>query len=87
MGCYILPTYFVQFEYYDKNNFQGITYSVLSASWDDDREGSTFGADEFSKNVESLREGLSRTKENVLLRERMAGMSDDEIKRIVESEK
>jgi len=65
----------------------GITYSVLSASWDDDREGSTFGADEFSKNMESLREGLSRTKENALLRERMAGMSDEEIKRIVDSDK
>ena len=66
---------------------QGITYSVLSASWDDDREGSTFGADEFSKNVESLREGLSRTKENALLRERMAGMSEDEIRRVMDSEK
>jgi hypothetical protein len=66
---------------------KGITYSVLSASWDDDREGSTFGADEFSKNVESLREGLSRTKENALLRERMAGMSEEEIRRAMENDK
>ena len=72
---------------YTNQQKKGITYSVLSASWDDDREGSTFGADEFSKNMESLREGLSRTKENALLRERMAGMSDEEIKRIVDSDK
>lgn len=41
---------------------QGITYSVMSASWDDDREGSGLGVDEFQKNVESLKDGLSRTK-------------------------
>lgn len=34
----------------------------MSASWDDDREGSGFGADEFQKNIGSIREGLSRTK-------------------------
>jgi hypothetical protein len=68
-------------------NIKCITYSVLSASWDDDREGSTMGLDEFSKNVDSLREGLSRTKENALLRERMAGMSDAEIRKMMENEK
>ncbi|KAL3784106.1 hypothetical protein HJC23_012738 [Cyclotella cryptica] len=62
----------------------GITYSVLSASWDDDREGSTLGFEEFSKNIESLKEGLSRTKENALLRERMAGMSEEEIRKVME---
>jgi hypothetical protein len=66
---------------------KGITYSVLSASWDDDREGSTFGAEEFSKNVESLREGLARSKQNALLRDRMAGMTDDEIRRAMDSDK
>ena len=45
------------------------------------------GFDEFSKNVDSLREGLSRTKENALLRERMAGMSDAEIRKMMENEK
>ena len=40
----------------------GITYSVLSSSWDDDREGSALGIEEFGKNVNSLKDGLSRTK-------------------------
>ena len=41
---------------------KGITYSVLSSSWDEDREGSGFGADEFQKNIGNIKEGLSRTK-------------------------
>ena len=40
----------------------GITYSVLSSSWDDDREGSALGIEEFGKNIDSLKDGLSRTK-------------------------
>ncbi|KAL7473979.1 hypothetical protein ACHAXS_014249 [Conticribra weissflogii] len=63
----------------------GITYSVMSASWDDDREGSGLGIDEFQKNVASLKDGLSRTKENALLRERMAGLSEEEIQRAIET--
>mmetsp|Transcript_18900 Transcript_18900/g.54748 ORF Transcript_18900/g.54748 Transcript_18900/m.54748 type:complete len:83 (-) Transcript_18900:646-894(-) len=54
---------------------------MLSASWDPDREGSTFGADEFNRNVGNLKEGLSRSRENALLRERMAGMPEEEIRR------
>jgi len=57
----------------------------MSASWDDDREGSGLGIDEFQKNVASLKEGLSRTKENALLRERMAGLSEEEIQRAIEA--
>lgn len=57
----------------------GITYSVMSASWDPDREGSGLGADEFSTNVNNLREGLARSRENNLLRERMAGLPEEEI--------
>lgn len=65
----------------------GITYSVLSASWDDDREGSGgFGLDEFNKNVGSLKGGLSRAKENALLREKMAGLSEDEIQRALDDQ-
>jgi len=64
----------------------GITYSVLSASWDDDREGSGLGVDEFQKNIGSLKEGLSRTKENALLREKMAGLSEDEIQRAIDAQ-
>ena len=40
----------------------GITYSVLSSSWDDDREGSVLGIEEFGRNVDNLKDGLSRTK-------------------------
>lgn len=39
------------------------------------------GVDEFSKNVDEMRGGLSRSRENVLTRERMAAMSEAEIQR------
>ena len=64
----------------------GITYSMLSASWDDDREGSGLGLDEFQTNVGNLKEGLARTKENALLREKMAGLSEDEIQRAIDDQ-
>lgn len=35
---------------------------MLSSSWDEDREGSGFGADEFQKNIDNIKSGLSRTK-------------------------
>lgn len=35
---------------------------MLSSSWDEDREGSSFGAEEFQKNIGNIKEGLSRTK-------------------------
>lgn len=57
----------------------GITYSVMSASWDPDREGSFLGTEEFSKNLDSLRGGLKRSRENTVIREKMAGMSEAEI--------
>lgn len=64
---------------------QGITYSVMSASWDDEREGEGgLGVEEFKKNVGSLKEGLSRTKENAILREKMAGLSEKEIQRAID---
>lgn len=59
----------------------------MSASWDDDREGEGgLGIDEFNKNVGNLREGLSRTKENALLREKMAGLSETEIQRAIDDQ-
>ncbi|EJK62573.1 hypothetical protein THAOC_16807 [Thalassiosira oceanica] len=64
----------------------GITYSVLSSSWDDDREGSALGIEEFGKNVNSLKDGLSRTKENALLREKMAGLSEEEIQSAIDGQ-
>ena len=57
----------------------------MSASWDDEREGEGgLGVEEFKKNVGSLREGLSRTKENAILREKMAGLSEKEIQRAID---
>ncbi|CAB9514836.1 Protein of unknown function (DUF3464) [Seminavis robusta] len=57
----------------------GITYSIVSASWDEEREGSLLGIDEFQKNVGNIKEGLDRSKENLLLREKMAGLPEAEI--------
>ncbi|KAL3924986.1 MAG: hypothetical protein SGILL_000699 [Bacillariaceae sp.] len=49
----------------------GITYSIMSASWDDDREGSLLGTEEFSQNLGNIKSGLSRSKENAILRDKM----------------
>eukprot|EP00558_Chaetoceros_sp_UNC1202_P006446 CAMPEP_0197245588 /NCGR_PEP_ID=MMETSP1429-20130617/10331_1 /TAXON_ID=49237 /ORGANISM="Chaetoceros sp., Strain UNC1202" /LENGTH=278 /DNA_ID=CAMNT_0042706119 /DNA_START=71 /DNA_END=907 /DNA_ORIENTATION=- len=57
----------------------GITYSVMSASWDVEEEGSALGFDEFKKNLGSIRDGLRRTRENAILREKMASVPDEEI--------
>jgi len=62
----------------------GITYSVMSASWDPEREGSLIGLDEFEKNVGNIKTGLSRSKENLLIRERMAGIPEEQINRAVD---
>ena len=43
----------------------------MSASWDPDREGSFLGTDEFSQNIENIKSGLSRSRENAILREKM----------------
>ncbi len=53
----------------------------MSASWDPDREGSLLGTDEFSQNLDNIKSGLSRSRENAALRERMATstFSDDEL--------
>lgn len=50
---------------------QGITYSIMSASWDDDREGSFLGTDEFSQNLDNIKTGLSRSRENAVLRDKL----------------
>jgi hypothetical protein len=47
----------------------------MSASWDPDREGSLLGTDEFTQNVENIKSGLSRSRENAVLREKMATSS------------
>jgi hypothetical protein len=61
----------------------GITYSVMSASWDVDEEGSWLGTEEFGKNFGSIRDGLKRTRENAILREKMSGLREEEIDRAI----
>lgn len=51
----------------------------MSASWDEDREGDFWGVDEFKRNVENIREGLQRSRENAVLRENMARLSEGEL--------
>jgi len=57
----------------------GITFSMMSASWDPDREGSLLGLDEFSTNVDNIKTGLSRSRENAMLRERIDEFSPAEL--------
>lgn len=57
----------------------GITYSVMSASWDVEEEGSALGVEEFKTNLGSIRDGLKRTRENAILREKMSSLPDEEI--------
>lgn len=61
----------------------GITYSVMSASWDVEEEGSWLGTEEFGKNFGSIRDGLRRTRENAILREKMGGLREEEIERAI----
>jgi hypothetical protein len=58
----------------------GITYSVMSASWDPEApEGSVLGFEEFGTNLSNLREGLGRSKDNAQLREKMNGLPESEV--------
>jgi hypothetical protein len=52
----------------------------MSASWDADREGSLLGTEEFQRNVDNIKDGLSRSRENAVLRDRMVNISDAELK-------
>ncbi len=54
------------------SSIKGITYSVMSTSWDPDREGSLLGTDEFSRNVDNIKEGLTRSRDNAVLRDKLA---------------
>lgn len=58
----------------------GITYSVMSASWDPDGpEGSALGLEEFKTNVGNLKDGLARSKENFAVRDKMSKMSKEDL--------
>lgn len=60
-------------------DIKGITYSVMSASWDTDVEGSFLGTEEFSKNLGSISQGLKRSRENARLRDKARDVSDEEL--------
>ena len=44
---------------------------MMSASWDPEREGSLLGTDEFSRNIENVKSGLSRSRDNAAVREKI----------------
>jgi Photosynthesis affected mutant 68 len=60
----------------------------MSASWDDDREGTFLGTDEFSQNLENIKTGLSRSRENAILRDKLdVGMyTQEELDKIAAAE-
>ena len=51
----------------------------MSASWDPEREGSVLGVEEFQRNMGNIKQGLGRSRDDALLREKMAGLSETEI--------
>ena len=57
----------------------------MSASWDPDEEGSAMGTDEFAKNLGSIKDGLQRSKDNMILREKMAGLPEEEIEAAIKA--
>lgn len=61
----------------------GITYSIFSTSWDEDREGSLLGIDEAKKNLGNVKDGLGRSRENLVVREQMASLSEQEIENAI----
>lgn len=47
----------------------GITYGIMSASWEPESDGSALGIDEFKTNFARVQEGLKRTRENAELKD------------------
>ena len=47
----------------------GITYAIMSSSWDEDREGSWLGFDEATLNLQRIRDGFDREKETAKLKD------------------
>ena len=44
---------------------------MMSASWDPEREGTVLGTDEFARNIDNIKGGLSRSRENAEIREKI----------------
>ncbi len=55
----------------------------MSASWDPEKDGSVVGFDEFKTNLGNIQDGLKRTRENAILREKMAGLPEAEINQAI----
>ena len=55
----------------------GITYGILSASWEPESDGSILGVGEFKTNVGRIKDGLKRTRETAELKDEI----ENEIKR------
>ena len=55
----------------------------MSASWDPENEGSLIGFDEFKTNLGNIQDGLKRTRENAILREKMAGLPEAEVEQAI----
>ena len=51
----------------------------MSASWDEDREGSFWGFDEFKRNLDNIKDGLQRSKDNAILRDKLSTSSEGEV--------
>ena len=47
----------------------GITYGIMSASWEPENDGSLLGIDEFKINLQRVRDGLKRTSETAALKD------------------
>ncbi|CAM9993630.1 unnamed protein product [Ectocarpus sp. 12 AP-2014] len=50
----------------------GITYAIMSASWDEDREGTFFGFDEAKRNFGNIVEGLRRSSDRMDVEDMLA---------------
>jgi len=59
----------------------GITYSIFSTSWDEDRDGGALGVGEAKKNLENVKAGIVRTSQNAEIRDKLARMPEGEIER------
>jgi hypothetical protein len=60
----------------------------MSSSWDEDREGiegDFLGTQEFGRNLENIREGLGRSRENALLRDKMESLTGEELKQAMDN--
>jgi Photosynthesis affected mutant 68 len=51
----------------------------MSSSWDPETEGDLLGVNEFQNNLKNIQQGFDRSKENAILREKLSGLSTEEV--------